>query len=339
MANTYSDKPNQRPVYDMSIQGVTNLTKYTRLTRKQARLVVVLLIRQYMDALLRDHRVIIFGVGAISINHHAQKYRAPKWVNVEAEKLDTEFFEPIVMNSRWNISIRTTGVTKSVLRLSRDVVKQGVSQAMEAVDRKYFFRQYRSYFGQLFQEQVDGINFLLDKMEHDERLTKATAAYIFATILHETGERMIPIRELGDEHYFINRYDINTRFSNRVALILRMGNTEIGDGMKYRGAGYVQITWKDNYRRLGKLLGVDLVNHPEKALEPEIAYEIIVRGMLEGLFTGRRLDEFITADNQNFIKARHTVNGSDCAKEIGRKARLMYNVLRTAPAPMHGATA
>ena len=55
----------------------------------------------------------------------------------------------------------------------------------------------------------------------------------------------------------------------------RMGNTEPGDGYKYRGRGFIQITGKDMYNRVGKLIGVDLVNNPDLANQPEIAAKII----------------------------------------------------------------
>lgn len=67
----------------------------------------------------------------------------------------------------------------------------------------------------------------------------------------------------GPEAYFNKVYDG------------RMGNTVPGDGFKYRGRGFIQITGKYMYERVGKMIGVDLVQNPDLANEPEIAAKII----------------------------------------------------------------
>lgn len=54
----------------------------------------------------------------------------------------------------------------------------------------------------------------------------------------------------------------------------RMGNTDPGDGAKFKGRGFVQLTGKDNYAAAGKALGLDLVNHPELAADPANASKI-----------------------------------------------------------------
>lgn len=54
----------------------------------------------------------------------------------------------------------------------------------------------------------------------------------------------------------------------------RMGNTDAGDGYKYRGRGAIQLTGKDNYNRAGKALGLDLVNNPDLAKDPATAAKI-----------------------------------------------------------------
>ncbi|MFN7213437.1 MAG: XVIPCD domain-containing protein [Lysobacteraceae bacterium] len=56
----------------------------------------------------------------------------------------------------------------------------------------------------------------------------------------------------------------------------RMGNDDAGDGYRFRGRGYTQLTGRDNYERVGEALGLDLVNHPERAAIPENAEKIAV---------------------------------------------------------------
>lgn len=61
------------------------------------------------------------------------------------------------------------------------------------------------------------------------------------------------------------------------------GNTKEGDGWKYRGRGYNQITFKSGYEKASKNTGVDLVKSPERLLEEDVA-----TGALVGFFNGRR---------------------------------------------------
>jgi predicted chitinase len=54
----------------------------------------------------------------------------------------------------------------------------------------------------------------------------------------------------------------------------RMGNTEPGDGHRYRGRGFTQLTGKDNYTAASEDLGIDLVNNPDMAADPEVAAKV-----------------------------------------------------------------
>lgn len=57
----------------------------------------------------------------------------------------------------------------------------------------------------------------------------------------------------------------------------RVGNTKVGDGAKFKGRGYVQLTGRDNYTRIGGQLGVDLVANPAMANDPALAGKILAR--------------------------------------------------------------
>jgi len=57
----------------------------------------------------------------------------------------------------------------------------------------------------------------------------------------------------------------------------RMGNTEAGDGFKYRGRGDIQLTGKAQYEAMGQKLGIDLVNNPELASDPKYSAQIAVQ--------------------------------------------------------------
>lgn len=54
----------------------------------------------------------------------------------------------------------------------------------------------------------------------------------------------------------------------------RMGNVNPGDGYKFRGRGYIQLTGRETYREIGKIAGLDLENDPDLAAKPENAVRI-----------------------------------------------------------------
>jgi len=72
--------------------------------------------------------------------------------------------------------------------------------------------------------------------------------------------------------YFEKRYGI--QYAPKTAKIL--GNTRPGDGEKYHGRGFVQLTGRDNYRMASQALNIDLINHPEYAARPDIAAKIAI---------------------------------------------------------------
>jgi putative chitinase len=83
----------------------------------------------------------------------------------------------------------------------------------------------------------------------------------------------------------------------------------------YIGRGFVQLTWEDNYRKATQKLGLtgsdDLVKYPDRALDLVIATNVMFRGMAEGWFTGKRLDQYFNASKDDPVNARQIINGND----------------------------
>lgn len=144
-------------------------------------------------------------------------------------------------------------------------------------------------------------------------LTTAQAAYVIATAQHES-------------HFgrFMNEIDPDIDFyQSRTDL----GNTQSGDGAKYIGRGYVQLTGRANYQYWGDRLGIDLINNPELAEDPVIAARILVYGMRDGTFTGRKLSAHINENETDYINARWIVNGQDRAEDIATIAENFENAI------------
>lgn len=93
----------------------------------------------------------------------------------------------------------------------------------------------------------------------------------------------------------------------------------------YYGRGLVQLTLEGNYKKMGDLLGVDFVNNPDLVLTPDNSASILVRGMMLGSFTGKKLGDYINNDFVDFYNARKVVNGLDKADTIKGTAISLYN--------------
>lgn len=183
------------------------------------------------------------------------------------------------------------------------------------MDRAAFFADLRKGLlgPTLDQDEVSGCEAVLDAMAG---LPLSWCAYALATAYHETAHTMQPIREFGGPKYLTRMYDVT---GARPALARQMGNTEPGDGVKYCGRGLVQLTWKVNYAKAGAKIGVDLVNHPDRAMVPANAARIMREGMVEGWFTGKRLKDYLPGPRGTLAQyqaARRIINGTDRAALI-----------------------
>ncbi|MBE2275782.1 MAG: hypothetical protein IAE87_05735 [Rhodobacteraceae bacterium] len=179
-----------------------------------------------------------------------------------------------------------------------------------------FLAAIRPLFGgRIAEAQIDGLTRLLAATAG---LPVSQSAYILATAFHETAGTMQPIREYG-------------RGRGR-----RYGAVDATGKAPY-GRGYVQLTWRENYVRADRELGLGgrLAADYDLALEPDLAARILVDGMREGWFTGRRLADYLPGDYEG---ARRVVNGTDRAAEIATLARRFEAALAAGqvPAPVPG---
>ena len=200
---------------------------------------------------------------------------------------------------------------------------------MLAFNKKKLLDGYVTRFGPLTNDLVDAFTFLFGKIQSDARFNDSDTdrrklAYCLATFKWETAHTMRPIDERGGDAYFNKRYNP----LNSVGKML--GNTKTGDGALYHGRGYVQLTGRRNYTKAKTLTGVDLVNEPHLATEPELAYQIAIQGMTDGWFTGRKLSHYFVGDTADYFNARKIINGLDQAHKIEDMARAYSEILREA---------
>lgn len=185
------------------------------------------------------------------------------------------------------------------------------------IDRKKFFDLVRAnlFQGILTQGQVSGIDAILNEWE-DRKLTDLRwLAYMLATTKWETNHTMLPVREA----YWLseNWRKVNLRY------------------YPYYGRGFVQLTWEDNYKKMGKLLGIDLLKEPDKAMDLEIAVQVLFEGMLKaesgvGDFTYKSLEEFFNDTKDDPLDARTIINSMDHAHDIANLHNLFLSDLKAA---------
>lgn len=185
------------------------------------------------------------------------------------------------------------------------------------MDMPAFYSAIRPIFGgELTQPQVDGIEAILDAWTKSGETNPRYLAYILATAKYETADTMQPVRE--------TLANTDAKAKERLTKAWKAGKLPWVKSdywsSGYFGRGFVQLTHKANYEKAGKKLGLDLVSDPSKAMIPEVAALILVRGCLEGWFTGKKLSDY----PNDFVGSRRVVNGTDRAVAI---AGLAYRFL------------
>jgi hypothetical protein len=175
------------------------------------------------------------------------------------------------------------------------------------IDRDIFFAKVREkpFGGSLTQQQVDGMSAILTAWEADYELVNSDLRWLanpLAQTAHETGMKMWPIEEYGKGSG------------------MEYGKPDPTTGQTYYGRGYIQMTWRENYARADKELGLVDENscewHAENALDPDIAAQCLFEGMVEGWYrksgspaTPNNLAKYFSGSKNDTFNAREIING------------------------------
>jgi putative chitinase len=187
--------------------------------------------------------------------------------------------------------------------------------------------------GKLDQVQVESLDAILSAWDKYGDGDTRKLAYILATAQHESNFRPITenltytsaarLMQVWPSRFpTVESAKPYVKSAQKLANLVyggRMGNDEKNDGWTYRGRGFVQLTGYANYEKFNKLIGESLSAHPDLAQRPEYAARILVVGLMKGMFTGKKLGDYIDSNTMllvkpprpkvDYINARATVNG------------------------------
>lgn len=139
--------------------------------------------------------------------------------------------------------------------------------------------------------------FVREALRENQITSPVIVAATLGTIAAETAG-FVPMTEMK------SKWNTRIKFGDRYDGRDDLGNTTPGDGARYPGRGFVQITGKHNYWKYGERIGVDLVKHPEKANEPSIAAQLLAL-----FISDRDIGIKIAIEDGNLPGARKLVNG------------------------------
>ena len=149
-----------------------------------------------------------------------------------------------------------------------------------------------------------------------------------ATIRAET-EGFVPIAELPS-HF--NTLPGQAAFS---AYEYKLGNQNSGDGARYRGRGYVQLTGRENYQKFGDVLDIPLVENPDSACAPEVA-----ACLLAACLDANREKLAKSLDKDDLKAARKVVNGGSYGLDrFSNTYQMAQKAWAVAARPLVGAVA
>lgn len=172
------------------------------------------------------------------------------------------------------------------------------------------------------QQRLDGVSHLLAALQTADVTNIQEQAYVLATADLETDgfksltENITP--EKAEEKYQDNPY---------------LGNTQPGDGYRFRGRGYIHVTGRGHYEKFGGDfdIGNAFLNNPDLMTNPDYAARAAAEGMRDGVITGVGFDRFYDKnDNFNYEKARSIINADKDDYQKGDTLKIGERIAATA---------
>jgi len=183
------------------------------------------------------------------------------------------------------------------------------------MNKEEFYKSLRrrnsGVFGtSLSQQQVDGIEGIIAAFESHGDGKADTLAYALATAYHEVGGRMVPVREGFAKTDAGARRAVEALARRRgpSSAVAKYAKPAGPYGHVYYARGHVGLTWDYNYEGSSADAGVDLVKYPDKMLDPEISARVMIKGLLDGRWNGKKKGLRFYLDKGDLKNARRTVN-------------------------------
>jgi len=244
-----------------------------------------------------------------SNNHHSVKlgHGAGDWYIFDTD-----------LDDHWKRSWENDSTDSDKVEVIRGLV---MSKNRRKIDRAKFFEKYRETFKPILSgEQVSTFDAIFEYWDNSQYTDLRWLAYAMATAYHETGGRMIPVREGFAKSDEGSIKAVRKLFETR--RITTDYSKPHANGKSYFGRGLVQITHGDNYKRLGKALGMgdDLYNDPNLTLKEEIAVKLLFAGMVDDLYRpGHKLSVYFNSSKEDWFNAREIINGDRDIESGGQK--------------------
>lgn len=205
------------------------------------------------------------------------------------------------------------------------------------MDKKKFFDTLRGsslFKGGLSVPNVEGTEAIIDAALKYRIPEVHHVANMLAETYHETGGYMFPIKET----VYASHKDKNP---SDKTVIARLDNAWAKGQLKWVkepywrdgwfGRGQIQLTHEKNYLTAGTAIGVDLAKNPDKMLDPHVSAAVVVLGMRDGLFTGKKLSDYKFPDALSAKvedNPRRIINGKDGTDaDVAKYHKVFYDAL------------